>query len=87
MERLKYIIDNYKNFVIFSDGNSHKDIAKGFYFKPLSAGFCTIDIGYKTEEDGWEKRVINIHCFGESISLGLKSKEEDEKIINSLIQH
>lgn len=89
MKRLKYIIDNYKNFVIFSDGNSHEDMAKGFYFKPVSAGFCTIDVDYETGEENnqYEKLIVNIHCFGESISLGLKSKEEDEKIINSLIQH
>lgn len=84
MERLKYIMDDYKNFAIFSDGNSHLDMAKGFHFHPTSAGFCTIDIGYKII-NGEEIEIVNVHCFGESISLNLKSKEKDEKIINLLI--
>lgn len=89
MERLKYIMDDYKNFAIFTDGNSHSDMAKSFHFHPTSAGFCTIDVGYETEEDNHqhEKLIVNVHCFGESISLDLKSREKDEKIINSLIQH
>ena len=81
-------MDKYKNFAIFSDGNSHSDMARGFHFKPTSAGFCTIDIGYETKKNGnWERKVVNVHCFCESISLRLENKEEDEKIINSLIQH
>jgi hypothetical protein len=87
MERLKYIIDEHGNFAIFSDVNLHSDMAKGFHFKPVSAGFCTIDIGYKIDTNGKEETIVNVHCFGESISLKLKGREEDEKIINSLIQH
>ena len=88
MERLKYIIDKHGNFAIFSDVNLHSDMAKGFHFKPTSAGFCTIDIGYtKITVGSWGREIVNIHCFGESISLKIKSKEEDEKIINSIIQH
>ena len=85
MAKLKYIIDGYGNFAIFSDRNSHSDIAKGFEFKPVGAGFCNIAVGYKIEMDGREARTINVHCFGESISLKLKSREEDEKIINENI--
>lgn len=87
MEKLKYILDKYGNFAIFSDGNSHSDMAKGFHFKPVSAGFCTIAVRYKATEDYFDdiKEIVNVHCFGESISLGLKSKEEDENIINKKI--
>ena len=91
MERLKYIIDEHGNFAIFSDVNLHSDMAKGFHFKPVSAGFCTIDVGYYEEQENEETTIevhkTNVHCFGENISLKLKSREEDEKIINSLIQH
>ena len=85
MKGLKYILDDYGNFAIFSDTNTHSDMARGFHFKPVSAGFCTIAKGYKTNEDGDEETIVNIHCFGESVSLNLKSREEDEKIINENI--
>lgn len=87
MEKLKYIIDKYGNFAIFSKNNAHSDIAKGFEFKPVGAGFCTIAVGYKATEDCFDdiKEIVNVHCFGESISLELESREEDEKIINENI--
>lgn len=87
--KLKYILDEYGNFAIFSDVNTHSDMAKGFYKKPISAGFCTIAVGYyyinNNKEE--EKQNINVHCFGESISLGLESREEDEKIINNKLNN
>ena len=88
MEKLKYILDEYGNFAIFSESNSHSDMARGFHFKPVSAGFCTIAVGYKHGEfdnNGEEKRMVNVHCFGESISLKLKSRTEDGDIINEKI--
>lgn len=85
MEKLKYILDGYGNFAIFSDKNSYEDMARGFHFKPIRAGVCTIDIGYKMDKDGEEERIVNVHCFGESISLGLESREEDSEIINENI--
>lgn len=84
MKKLKYILDNHGNFAIFSCVNTHLSMARGFYRKPISAGFCTIAVGHK-QEDGEEKTMTNVHCFGESISLGLKSREEDTDIINENI--
>ncbi len=88
--RLKYILDDYGNFAIFSDVNTHSDMARGFYREPVSAGFCTLAVGYKEPSKydlGEEQRNLNIHCFGKSISLGLESREEDEKIINDKLNN
>ena len=86
MEKLKYILDECGNFAIFSESNSHSDMARSFHFKPVSAGFCTIAVGYETK-DGLhiEEKTVNVHCFGESISLKLKSRIEDGDIINEKI--
>ncbi len=85
MEKLKYILDDYGNFAIFSDTKAHSDIARGFHFKPVSAGFCTIAVGHYIKGTTEEKESVNVHCFGESLSLNLKSREEDEDIINKNI--
>lgn len=74
---LKYILDDYGNFALFSKVNTHSDMAKGFYKKPVSAGFCRIE----AEETHHGERAVVV-CWGESISLNLKSRAEDGDIIN-----
>lgn len=76
--RLKYILDEYGNFALFSEANAHNDIAKGFYQKPESAGFCKVLVGSNTETKAF---VLYVECYGESISLNLKSRPEDSEII------
>lgn len=69
----KYIL-NYctKHFVIFSEEVSH-DQENGLF--GTSAGFCKFYI-----EDG----KIGVECFGESVSLMLKSNQEiDSEIITN----
>jgi len=66
---MKYVITEYKNFAIFSKTTNHSEIGIELFGKPISAGFCHFENG-------------KIKCYGESISLGLKSREEDSDIIN-----
>ena len=63
--KMKYVkIDEFDSIIIFPDIIMHSDFR---YLKPISAGFCYIN------ED-------SISCFGESISLRLKTEPEDSEI-------
>jgi len=56
--------------IIFGSLLSHKEVAKNYHV--LSAGFCTL--GDNGEYSVW----------GESVSLGIKSKKEHVWILNKL---
>lgn len=71
--RLKYILTEYKSFAIFSDTHVHADVARGLYGKPVSAGFCHLNTAIDD--------TITVICYGESISMNLKSRPEDGEII------
>lgn len=87
MEKLKYIIDERGNFAIFSSLATHRSVAQGFdtHNKIVGAGFCNIRHGFYQPE--FEGRAINVHCWGESISLGIESRKEDEIIINKQLNN
>ncbi len=76
--RLKYVLTDRKDFAIFTDSTAHRDIAKVLYGQPIGAGFCDIAVGY----DDDNKNKINVHCWGNSVSLGIESNETDEQVIN-----
>lgn len=64
MEKMKYVrIGEYNSIIIFPEIIQHSQFQK---FSPKSAGFCYIS----------PEKVV---CFGESISLNLKSDPEDTK--------
>ncbi len=74
METLKYIIDSHNNFQIFSHTTIHSVAARSMQSYPIAAGFITINITLGSEP------IIN--CFGESVTLKLKSRgQEDANII------
>lgn len=78
---LKYIVTQY-GFAIFSAGETHKKIAAGMEEKPIGAGFCRVEVidhGY-----GF---IATVHCYGESVSLGIKSRPEDGEFINRRIKN
>lgn len=80
----KYIIDSRGNFAIFSELITHSVLARALSNDTgneiVGAGFCNI-----TPQG--DSVYVNVHCFGESVSLGIKSREEDEKIINEKINN
>lgn len=76
---LKYVIDEYKNVAVFSPTATHADVARTMHGKPIAAGFIRFGIG-TVVEDG--ERVAYANCFGESISLNIKSRgQEDADLI------
>ena len=65
--RHKYIrLERYNEFIFFPEIIEHSQFRN---LKPISAGFCYLDN---------DDNIVN--CFGESVSLGLKSKEDDTKL-------
>lgn len=73
MEALKYIVTDKGDFAIFSNLSTHSEMARGLYGKPIGAGFCRIK-AYSLD--------TLVTCFGESVTLNLKSAgEEDARII------
>jgi len=75
----KYIITSGNLPIIFSEGQKHSDFKM---FDPISAGFVKFNVFIT---DDLEPK-ISAECYGESESLGLKSRpNEDETLINKLI--
>jgi len=64
--KVKYIKTDENTIIIFSEYLSHDDFES---FKPVSAGFISIGVD--------ENFSLSCVCYGESISLGLKSEEID----------
>lgn len=87
MDNLKYIIDSDKDFVIFSPTINHSDMVMGFGYgsKAISAGFCQLITEEVINRNGMREEEIRVKCFGESISLGIKSRDEDSEIITKRI--
>ena len=69
---MKYIRFESAGIVLFRDGLSHKQLASHFPLDtPISAGF----VRYNGE---------NLVCHGDSMTLELKSNEDDTKALNSM---
>lgn len=67
---LKYVVTNKGDFAIFTALTNHNDVGFKLYGLPVGAGFCHFDDG-------------EIQCYGESISMDLKSRGDvDAEIIN-----
>lgn len=62
-------------FAIFSASQKHSDMARGMWGTPVGAGFCTFVDGK-----------FEVHCFGDSVTLNLKARPEDEVIINTALR-
>lgn len=61
----KYVkLEHFNAIIIFSEVLMHSDFK---HLNPVSAGFCVVGVG-------------RIDCFGESISLNLKSDPKDTQI-------
>lgn len=72
---MKYVLFNNEDYVIIPESQSHDQFK---HFNPISAGFCKMET-YRNE---WDDIKIKVYCYGESISLGIKSRGKvDEEII------
>jgi hypothetical protein len=73
----KYVIIKQGNFelpFVFSDVCNHSEIADFIPGQVISAGFCCVA----------DDKYI---CFGESISLGLKSRAKDSDVLNRFLTY
>jgi hypothetical protein len=64
--KLKYIRTKDNEIIVFRETLVHKDFSK---FEPVSAGFCHMN--------STDRKVV---CYGESVSLRLKSLPEDSDL-------
>lgn len=69
----KYVIVCEDRAIIFDSRLSHSDFG---FMNITSAGFCEI---YS------EKGVVTVSCYGESVSLKIKSKEDDHTILTRML--
>lgn len=77
LDACKYIITN-EGPVMFSSAMVHADVARGIGRDVLGAGFAQFYVDGDQEDDD----TISVRCYGESLSLGVKSRgEEDAAII------
>ena len=77
MLKLKYIISENKNIIVFPETLNHSDFS---HLKPTSAGF----IYFATNHEG--EQICK--CHGESTTLGLKSEPGDSELaIKQLIKN
>ena len=68
--KVKYIVTQNKELIVFGELMQHKEFA---HFNPISAGFISFGIN----KDGNP----SCSCYGESISLGIKSNPEYDTIL------
>ena len=67
MSKAKYIKTKDKQIIVFGEYYTHDEFKK---FEPISAGFIWFDTNLQGE--------TTCHCYGESISLGLKADEKED---------
>ena len=79
---MKYIISKNNDVIIFSDGISHRDMARDIGC--IEAGDDIVGAGFVrfsvTNEDDMPGD-LDIKCYGESVSLGIKSRGIDDECI------
>ena len=74
MAKVKYIRTKENKIIAFGELFQHSDFK---LFNPISAGFISIGIGSDRNPD--------CTCYGESVSLGLKSLEDDTQLAKKQI--
>ena len=89
MEHTKYVIINYDGFevpIIFSSLIQHDCFRN---LQPISAGFVTLTGADKPDENACIcANALDVYAYGESVSLKLKSREQDTAIIKKeLMRH
>lgn len=81
---MKYIRYGHKELLIFPTTMTHADVAVNKQI--TSAGMCSFAIGYRKDEDtSNEEQYVNVHVWGESVSLGMGHADDDEEFIQGII--
>ena len=79
MLEAKYVIID-RCAIVFSAAIAHKDMV-GYNEKCESAGF----VSFTPFKNEWGEERVQAKCYGESVSLGIKSREEDSMIVSRQI--
>ena len=79
MRDVKYVIVN-GSAIVFSAAITHNEMVR-YNQKAEGAGF----VRFYPEKDSYGEDVIIAKCYGESISLGVKSREEDSFLVTAQI--
>ena len=80
---MKYIVfkgegSEPESMILFPGFITHSDMAKGCSRKPVSAGFCIMDV---------EHGQLVSSCYGCSVSMGLSSRpKQDEVLLRILLK-
>ncbi len=74
--KFKYVISDDLVPILFPEGIRH-DKFRSIFPKIVSAGFCTIS---------GENNDILVDCWGESVSLKVKSQQGDNAIIEMMLK-
>lgn len=79
--KTKYVVfDNgrHEDMIVFSDMQQHDQMTRGLPGPAVSAGFISMYTDFGGDQ--------LVECYGDSISLGIKSRpEEDEKIARRVL--
>ena len=75
MRSIKYIMLDWDTPILFPDHMNHSDVAANFSSPVTSAGFVSVN-----GRDEYGDTLVQ--CYGESVSLKIKSNEKDSKIMN-----
>lgn len=70
MNKVKYIRTNHNEIIIFGEIMNHSDFSR---FNPISAGFISFSLNREGNP--------TCSCYGESISLNIKSEPEEDTLI------
>lgn len=86
---IKYIVymdsDRFEKFITFDDFTNHSDFRD--IGRILGAGFVRITSEIVDDLEEFRSYTEKYECYGESISLGIKSRnEKDSKILNGYIE-
>jgi len=73
----KYIRTNDDKIIVFSELQQHKEFRN---FSPVSAGFISF-FTTKVEHNMQYYYETDCKCYGESVSLNLKSNEEEDTFL------
>ncbi len=84
--KLKYVVFDTAFPVIFGEYFQHREV-NGPGGKPTSAGFLTVsEIDTPEGSSFCQARILKATCYGESISLGVKSRgEQDAHLIDKML--
>jgi len=85
MNKVKYIVFDSGDVVIFSATIDHSTMRNTGRGNPAGAGFLHFFIS-DTVEGGKRNAHVSVMCYGESVSLKLKSREKlDEEKVNQYV--